>query len=410
MASSKMTGLAYEFNWFRSHLFVWSIFYIFLVSLFIQKQLKNQNGGNAMINMNDFKREYAAINKEVMPAIKRVLKSGWYVLGEEGSEFELEFSKYVGAKFGVGVNSGSDALYLAIRALGISQGDEVITVSHTMISSVDAITRNGAKPVFVDIDPSTYAMDPTKVEAKISKKTKAILPVHLYGHPVDMDPLTELAKKYGLYVVEDACQSHGSKYKGNVVGNIGDIGCFSFYPTKNLGAYGDAGMITTNNEELADKLKKMRNYGQSRRYYHDFVGVNSRLDEMQAAILRIKLKYLDEWNQKRRNLARLYDDLLNNADLITPVERDYAKHVYHLYVIKHKRRNELQQYLLNKGIKTLIHYPIPVHLQEAYKTNDKLPVTEKICGEILSLPIYPWLRESEVGKISKSLTQFCCSK
>ncbi len=363
-----------------------------------------------MINMNDFKREYAAINKEVMPAIKRVLKSGWYVLGEEGSKFELEFSKYVGAKFGVGVNSGSDALYLAVKALGISQGDEVITVSHTMISSVDAITRNGAKPVFVDVDPSTYAMDPTKVESKISKKTKAILPVHLYGHPVDMDPLTELAKKYGLYVVEDACQSHGSKYKGHVVGNIGDIGCFSFYPTKNLGAYGDAGMITTNNEELANKLKKMRNYGQSRRYYHDFVGVNSRLDEMQAAILRVKLRYLDEWNQKRRSLARLYDGLLNNADLITPVERDYAKHVYHLYVIRHKCRNELQEYLINKGIQTLIHYPIPVHLQEAYKTNDKLPVTEKICGEILSLPIYPWLRESEVEKISRRLTQFCRSK
>jgi dTDP-4-amino-4,6-dideoxygalactose transaminase len=363
-----------------------------------------------MINMNDFKREYSAIGKEVLPAIRRVLKSGWYVLGDEGCKFELEFSKYVGAEFGVGVNSGSDALYLAIKALGVSQGDEVITVAHTMISSVDAITRNGAKPVFVDVDPSTYVMDPAKVEAKISEKTKAILPVHLYGHPVDMDPLTELAKKHGLYVVEDACQAHGSKYKGTVVGNMGDIGCFSFYPTKNLGAYGDAGMITTNNEELSNKLRKMRNYGQSRKYYHDFVGVNSRLDEMQAAILRIKLHYLDEWNEKRRNLARLYDSLLNNTDLITPVERDYAKHVYHLYVIRAKRRNELQQYLTSKGIQTLIHYPIPIHLQEAYKTSDKLPITEKICGEILSLPIYPWLKESEVKQISESLTQFCHRK
>jgi dTDP-4-amino-4,6-dideoxygalactose transaminase len=356
--------------------------------------------------MNDFKREYAAINKEVMPAIRRVLKSGWYVLGDEGSKFESEFSKYVGSKFGIGVNSGSDALYLAIKALGVSQGYEVITVAHTMISSVDAITRNGAKPVFVDVDPSTYVMDPTKVEAKISKKTKAILPVHLYGHPVDMDPLTDLAEKHGLYVVEDACQAHGSKYKGKVVGSIGDIGCFSFYPTKNLGAYGDAGMITTNNEELANNLRKMRNYGQSRRYHHDFVGVNSRLDEMQAAILRIKLRHLDEWNEIRRNLARLYDSLLKNTNLVTPIEREYAKHVYHLYVVRVKRRTELQQYLHNKGIQTLIHYPIPVHLQEAYKTTDKLPVTEKICGEILSLPIYPWLKESEVKQISESLTQF----
>jgi dTDP-4-amino-4,6-dideoxygalactose transaminase len=359
-----------------------------------------------MINMNDFKREYAAINKEVMPTIRRVLKSGWYILGDEGSKFEQEFSKYVGSRFGVGVNSGSDALYLAIKALGISRGDEVITVAHTMISSVDAIARNDAKPVFVDIDPSTYVMDTSRIEAKISKKTKAIIPVHLYGHPVDMDPITELAKKYGLYVIEDACQAHGSRYKNTVVGNIGDIGCFSFYPTKNLGAYGDAGIITTNNEELANNLKKMRNYGQSIRYYHDFVGVNSRLDEIQAAILRIKLRYLDEWNEKRRKLAKLYNNLLDNTDVVTPIEQEYAKHVYHLYVVRHKRRNELQQYLLNKGIETLIHYPIPVHLQDAYKTNDKLPVTEKICGEILSLPLYPWLREYEVEQISENLKQY----
>ena len=359
-----------------------------------------------MIVMNDFKREYAAINEEVMPAIRRVLKSGWYVLGDEVNKFEQEFSKYVGTRFGVGVNSGSDALYLAVRALDVSRGDEVITVSHTMISTVDAIARNGAKPVFVDVDPSTYVMDASRIEAKISKKTKAIIPVHLYGHPVDMDPLTELARKYGLYVIEDACQAHGSRYKGAVVGSIGDIGCFSFYPTKNLGAYGDAGMIVTNNEELADKLKKMRNYGQSKKYYHDFVGVNSRLDEMQAAILRIKLSHLDDWNKNRWKLAKLYDSLLNNTETITPIELDYAEHVYHLYVIRHKRRNELQQYLLKKGIQTLIHYPIPVHLQEAYKMAGRLPVTEKICGEILSLPISPWLRESEVEQVSETLKHY----
>jgi dTDP-4-amino-4,6-dideoxygalactose transaminase len=359
-----------------------------------------------MIVMNDFKREYAAINKEVMPAIRRVLKSGWYVLGDEVNKFEQEFSKYAGTRFGVGVNSGSDALYLAVKALDVSSGDEVITVSHTMISTVDAIARNGARPIFVDVDPSTYVMDASQIEAKISKKTKAIIPVHLYGHPVDMAPLTELARKYGLYVIEDACQAHGSRYKGAVVGSIGDIGCFSFYPTKNLGAYGDAGMIVTNNEELANKLKKMRNYGQSKKYYHDFVGINSRLDEMQAAILRIKLRHLNDWNRNRRKLAKLYDGLLHNTEAITPIELEYAEHVYHLYVIRLKRRNELQQYLLKKDIQTLIHYPIPVHLQEAYKIADILPITEKICGEILSLPISPWLKESEIEQVSENLKQY----
>ena len=362
-----------------------------------------------MINMNDFKREYSAIEKEVMPEIRRVLESGWYILGDELNKFEQEYSKYVGGKYGVGVNSGSDALYLSIKASGISQGDEVITVAHTMISTVDAISRNGAKPVFVDVDPLTYVMDASKIEAKISKKTKAILPVHLYGHPVDMDPITEIAKKYGLYVIEDACQAHGAEYKRAKVGGISHIGCFSFYPTKNLGAYGDAGMIITNDEELANTLKKMRNYGQSKKYYHDFVGVNSRLDEIQAAILRIKLRYLDQWNEKRRKLAKIYDDLLDNPNLVKPIEREYAKHVYHLYVIRHKERDTLQSYLLNHGIQTLIHYPIPIHLQEAYKTSDKLAVTERICGEILSLPISPWLKEREVEQISESLKQYFCS-
>ena len=359
-----------------------------------------------MINMNDFKREYAAINKEIMPAIRRVLKSGWYILGDEVSKFEQEFSKYVGGRFGVGVNSGSDALYLAVKALGVSRGDEVITVAHTMISTVDAITRNGAKPVFVDVDPSTYVMDASRIEAKISKKTKAIIPVHLYGHPVDMDPLTELAKKYGLYVIEDACQAHGSRYKGAIVGSIGDIGCFSFYPTKNLGAYGDGGLLVTNDEEIASNLTKIRNYGQSKRYYHDFVGMNSRLDEIQAGVLRAKLHHLDQWNEKRRNLAKLYSELLSNSGVITPIEKEYAKHVYHLYVVRHKQRDKLQSYLLNHGIQTLIHYPIPVHAQKAYMVPVKLSVTEKICKEVLSLPINPWLKENEVTTICKYINKY----
>jgi dTDP-4-amino-4,6-dideoxygalactose transaminase len=360
-----------------------------------------------MIPFIDFRRENEEIGEEMLQVIQRVLKSGWFILGEETEKFEDEFSKYIGARFGIGVNSGSDALYLAVKSLGISTGDEVITVSHTMISTVDAITRNGAKPIFVDIDPETYLMDVSKVEAEISDKTRAILPAHLYGQSVDMGPLMEIAEKYGLYVIEDACQAHGAKYRNAKVGSIGDIGCFSFYPTKNLGAYGDGGMLVTSNKELADKLIKMRNYGQSVKYYHDFVGVNSRLDEIQAAILRSKLRHLDEWNEKRRKTAKLYTDLLKNTEVTTPIEKEYAKHVYHLYVIKHKRRDKLQEYLLNHGVETLIHYPIPVHTQKAYDRSEKLPITEIICDEILSLPIYPWLKEDEVKTISEQIHNKC---
>ena len=360
-----------------------------------------------MIPFVDFKRENEEIGEEMLQIIQRVLKSGCFILGEETKQFEYEFSKYIGAKFGIGVNSGSDALYLAVKSLGISTGDEVITVSHTMISTVDAITRNGAKPIFVDIDPETYLMDVSKVEAEISEKTRAILPVHLYGQSVDMGPLMEIAEKHGLYVIEDACQAHGAKYRNAKVGSIGDIGCFSFYPTKNLGAYGDGGMLTTSNKELADKLIKMRNYGQSAKYYYDFVGVNSRLDEIQAAILRVKLRHLDEWNEKRRKTAKLYNDLLSKTGVTTPIEKEYAKHVYHLYVIRHRHRDKLQEYLLKQGVQTLIHYPIPVHNQRAYMRSDKLPTTEKICSEILSLPIYPWLKEDEVRTISAHINIKC---
>ena len=360
-----------------------------------------------MIPFVDFSREYAEVGEETLDAIQRVLKSGWFILGEETEKFEAEFSKYIGARFGVGVNSGSDALYLAIKALGISAGDEVITVSHTMISTVDAITRNDAKPVFVDIEPETCVMDVTKIESKISEKTRAIVPVHLYGHPVDMDPLIEIGEKHGLYVIEDACQAHGAEYRNKKVGGIGDIGCFSFYPTKNLGGYGDGGMLTTNNEEVASVLTKMRNYGQSKKYYHDFVGVNSRLDEIQAAVLRSKLCHLDEWNEQRKKTAKLYTDLLDRKNLILPIEKEYAKHVYHLYVIRHKQRNKLQQYLFEHGVQTLIHYPIPTHTQKAYMRSDKLPITERICDEILSLPMHPWLNENEVNAISEHINDYC---
>ena len=357
-----------------------------------------------MIPFIDLTREYAEISEEITQAIQRVVKRGWFILGEEVKHFEEEFSKYVGTKYGIGVNSGSGAIFLALKALGIGKGDEVITVSHTFISTVDAIVRNGAKPVFVDIEPDTYCIDVTKIEGKITKKTRAILPVHLYGHPADMKPIMEIAQKYNLYVIEDACQAHGAEYKGKKVGSIGDLGCFSFYPIKNLGAYGDGGMIVTNNEELAEKLRMLRNYGQSKKYYHDFVGVNSRLDEIQAAILRVKLKYLDEWNERRRKVATLYNELLEDSMIVTPIEKEYAKHVYHLYVIRYKNRGMLQQHLSKNGIQTQIHYPIPIHKQKAYLNlgfNVHLPVTEKICDEILSLPMHPWLKNYEVSSITE---------
>jgi len=359
-----------------------------------------------MIPFVDLKREYEEIKEEVNQAIQKVLESGWFILGGEAERFEKEFSKYVGVKYAIGVNSGSDALYLALKALGIREGDEVITVSHTFISTVDAIVRNGAKPIFIDIETETYCMDVTRIEEKITSRTKAILPVHLYGHTADMDPIMKIARKYGLCVVEDACQAHGAEYRGKKAGSIGDVGCFSFYPTKNLGAYGDGGMIVTSNEGLAEQLKMLRNYGQSKKYYHDFMGVNSRLAEIQATVLRVKLKHLDKWNEKRRVIAKVYNELLKGTEIVAPVERECTKHVYHLYVIRCKDRDMLQQRLLENGIQTQIHYPIPVHKQKAYFDlgyDVQLPVTEKVCGEVLSLPMYPFISNDEVSLIVETI-------
>jgi dTDP-4-amino-4,6-dideoxygalactose transaminase len=359
-----------------------------------------------MIQFNDFTREYKTIGKNLSRAMVDVQRSGSFILGEQTERFEQEFSNYVGADYGIGVNSGSDALYLVIKALGIHEGDEVATVSHTMISTVDAISRNGAKPVFVDVDPQTYTMDMSDLKQKITSKTKALLPVHLYGHPANIDAIIELAHNNNMFVIEDACQAHGSEYKGRKVGGIGTAGCFSFYPTKNLGAYGDAGMVITNDKFLADKLKKLRNYGQSTKYYYDFQGINSRLDELQAAILRRKLSFLNQWNERRRSLAQQYNELLEGLSIIGPVEEAYAKHVYHLYVIRHRERDKLQLYLAKKNIQTLVHYPVPVHKQMAYSSGDVLPHTEAICKEILSLPMYPWLADEEVQTIGKAIQAF----
>jgi len=355
-----------------------------------------------MIDFAGLKQQHDEVSEEIEQAISRVFKRGWFILGEELNAFEKEFSEYIGANYSIGVNSGSDALLLALKALQIGQDDEVLTVSHTFISSVDSIIRNGAKPVFIDIESDSFCMDTTKIEENITKKTKAILPVHLYGQPVNMEPIMEIARKYNLYVIEDACQAHGAKYNDSRVGSIGDIGCFSFYPAKNLGAYGDGGMITTNNPELAEKLQKFRNYGQPKKYEHDFVGVNSRLDEIQAACLRVKLKYLDSWNEKRRKIAALYDKLLANLPLITPIEKEYSEHVYHVYVVRSGQRDSLREKLAQQNIHTQIHYPIPVHMQKAYKElgfNSSLPVTEQISTEIFSLPMHPWLTEDDIHVI-----------
>lgn len=359
-----------------------------------------------MVLLTDLKKEYCSIREELNINIQRVLNSGFYVLGEEVKKFEEDFSRYNGTGYTVGVNSGSDALFLALKSIGVGKGDEVITVSHTFTSTVDAIVRNGAEPVFVDIDPHTYCIDASNIEEKITEKTKAILPVHLYGHPADMDPICKLKEDYGLYVIEDACQAHGAEYNGEKAGSIGDMGCFSFYPTKNLGAYGDGGAVITDNEELKEKLVQMRNYGQSEKYHYDFVGVNSRLDELQAVILQTKLKYLDGWIESRQKNAEIYNELLRDSEVIVPVEKSYAKHVYHLYVIRSKNRDYLQKKLLKNNIQAQIHYPVPVHKQKAYSnlTNDfSLETTDQTCNEVLSLPLHPWMEDAEILKVTDCL-------
>ncbi len=364
-----------------------------------------------MIPMNGFEIQYLSIKEEIDNAIQSVLQSGQYILGENVSSFEQEFAKYCGSDSAVGVGNGSDALKLALLALGIQSSDEVITVSNTAVATALAISSVGAKPVFVDINPETFTIDISQIEDKISDKTKAIIPVHLFGHPVDMDPLMELADRYDLAIVEDACQAHGSEYKGRRVGSIGHIGCFSFYPTKNLGAFGDGGMVVTNDEKIAEKVSILRNYGQKNRYVHVLKGINSRLDELQAAILRVKLKHLDEWNEKRRSGAATYKKFLGDVDeVVCPIEKKFAKHVYHLFVVRTRKRDELQSFLRSRDIISLIHFPIPIHLQKSYEdlgiSKGMLPVTERVAEEILSLPIYPELKKEQIEEVAESIKLF----
>ncbi|MBT3404888.1 DegT/DnrJ/EryC1/StrS family aminotransferase [archaeon] len=357
-----------------------------------------------MVKFGNLKRNYLSIKDEINEAVMRVLEKGWFVLGEEGTKFEEEFSNFCGKEFGVGVNSGTDALKLALKAINIQQGDEVITVPNTAIPTVMAIIEAGAKPVFVDVGED-YLIDVSKIENAITPKTKAIMPVHLYGQVCEMKTILRIAERNNLKVIEDCAQAHGAEYKGKRV-PIGNIGCFSFYPSKNLGAYGEGGMIITNEEKVCEKLKLLRNYGQSSRYDAKILGLNSRLDEVQAAILRVKLKHLEGWNEQRRKYAQKYNQNLNEIIKI-PKENLFNKHVYHLYVIALKNRKEIMENLKREGIDTGIHYPIPLHLQEAfnylnYKAGD-FPVAEKNSKEILSLPIFPELEESEISEVCEKL-------
>jgi len=360
-----------------------------------------------MIPFVDLKAQYDSIKDEIDEAIQNVLNNTSFIMGEELKKFEEEFARFCDVKYGIGVANGSDALILALRACGIGEGDEVITVPNTFIATTEAITHVGGKIVFVDIDPKTYTIDVSKIEEKITEKKKAIIPVHLYGQPADMGPIMELAKKHNIKIIEDAAQAHGAAYKGKKVGSIGDAGCFSFYPGKNLGAYGDAGMVVTNSEEIAEKIKLLRNHGRIiKKYEHEIEGYSSRLDNLQAAILRMKLRHLNKWNESRRKNAKRYNELLSNVSgIITPYEADYAKHVYHLYVIRTENRDKLREELKSKGVVTGIHYPIPLHLQPAYKylgyKEGDFSITERASQEILSLPMFAELTDEQIGEIVK---------
>ena len=378
----------------------------------------HNEGKTKMIPFGDLSREYDDLSIEIDNTVAGLLKSGWFVLGKKGEEFEEVFADFIGKEvFAVGVGSGTEALHLALVASGVTHGDYVITVPNTAVPTVSAISFSGATPLFVDIDPDTYNIDTNKLRELVviekkrrGNKLKALIPVHLYGQSADMEPVLAIAREFNLTVIEDACQAHGAEYKGKRVGSFGDYACFSFYPSKNLGAYGDGGMITTKTPEQAHTLKMLRNYGQEKRYYHTIKGFNSRLDELQAAILLTKIKYLDTWNTRRRDIADFYNQNIKNKAITKPVEVSYGKHVFHLYVIRHPERDRLQAYLQNNDVQTVIHYPLSIHLQEAYKdlgySQGDFPVAEKVAEEILSLPIFPQLRDKEAEAIAELINSF----
>lgn len=356
----------------------------------------------------DLTLQHQGLRSEINAAIQGVLDRADFILGQDVSKFEEEFADYCGVKYAVGVDSGLSALELSLRVLGVGPGHEVIVPAHTFTATAAAVTLTGATPVFVDVDPETWTIDPIKIEDAITHRTRAIIPVHLYGLPADMNMILGISEKYHLVVVEDACQAHGARYRGQRTGSLGNAASFSFYPTKNLGGCGDGGIVTTDDEKMAAKLRALRNCGQTTKNVHELIPLNHRLDSLQAAILRVKLHYLDQWIEARHKLAAVYNAVLNNAPVTKPVEPPGYYHVYHLYVIRTQNRDNLQGRLKEHGIGTAIHYPNPVHLQPFYsngmKRRGQFPVAERLCDEILSLPMYPELTEEQVKIVAAEIT------
>jgi len=392
------------------------------------------------IPLMNLKKQYASIKEEADKKVLEVLSAAQYIMGENVREFEKEISEYLGVKHSISVGNGTDALIIALKALGIGEGDEVITTPFTFFATAESISYVGATPVFVDVNVDTYNIDPLKIEEKITEKTKAIMPVHIFGQPCDTDPINEIAKKYNLKVIEDACQAIGSEYKGKMIGTLSDIACFSFFPTKNLGCAGDGGMIVTNDDELATICRALRTHGSGvngqkayniinnfkednvedngadntvynpLKYYNYLIGQNSRLDEIQAAILRVKLRKLDDWNNARREIAQYYNEQLKDIELVTPFEADNVKHVYHLYILQSEKRTELVNHLKEKGIATGVYYPIPLHLQKAYKElgykDGDLPNAEYLSQRTFAIPMFPELTDEEKEYIVETLKEF----
>lgn len=358
----------------------------------------------------DLAAQYRTIAEEISETTSRVIQEADFILGREVSLFEEEFAAFCEAKYAVGVDSGTSALELALRAYDIGPGDEVITAANSFIASALAISHAGATPVLVDVDPYTHTMDVMAIESSITPRTKAVLPVHLYGHPAHMDPIRQLADKHGLVIIEDACQAHGARYKGKRTGSLGHAAAFSFYPGKNLGAYGDGGIVVTNDRGIAKRLEMLRNYGQKEKYQHLFRGYNRRLDTLQAAVLRVKLKYLEKWNAARRWNAVLYHKSLEGRGVVLPGEAGGAESVWHLYVIRSERRDMLREHLISRGISAGIHYPIPIHLQPAYRDlgykRGDFPVTESCAQQVLSLPMYAEITQSQIEYVANTIGSF----
>ncbi|MBT0652920.1 DegT/DnrJ/EryC1/StrS family aminotransferase [Geomobilimonas luticola] len=360
----------------------------------------------------DLKAQYDAIAGEIDDAIRQVIERTAFSGGPFVSAFEEQFAAFCQCKHAIGVGSGTEALWLALAALDIGPGDEVVTVPNSFIATAEAISFCGATPVFVDVNGESQTMDPNLLEAAITERTRAVIPVHLFGQMADMGPIMEIARRHNLFVVEDACQAHGAEYNGRPAGSIGNFGCFSFYPGKNLGAYGEAGGVVTNSDEMSEKIKMIRDHGQSKKYHHAMIGWNGRMDGIQGAVLSVKLKYLAGWNDARRKNARLYTSLLNSIDgVIPPREMDYSRHIYHVYAVKARNRDSLMAALTEQGISCGIHYPVPIHLQNAYQYmgagKGAFPVAEKCAEEIVSLPMFPELTEEQVNFVVGEIRRFC---